>query len=65
MPLTKLTIDPIMGIMGAVNGVGYDIKPAEIFGLYPLIIIAVTILASALTALYTKTIKASDTADIE
>ena len=65
MPLTKLSIDPIMGMMGAVNGVGYDIRPAEIFGIYPLIIIAVTVFAAALTALYTKTVRSSDTADIE
>ena len=65
LPLTKLTIDPIMGIMGAVNGVGYEIKAAEIFGLYPLIMLAVTILAAFITALYTKSIKSSDTSDIE
>ena len=65
IPLTKLAIDPIMGIMGAVNGVGYDIRPLEIFGIYPLIILAITILAAFITSLYTKTIKSSDTADIE
>ena len=65
LPLTKLTIDPIMGIMGAVNGVGYEINAAEIFCIYPIIIIAVTMLAAFMTALYTKTIKSSDTADIE
>ena len=65
LPLTKLAIDPIMGIMGAVNGVGYEIKAAEIFGLYPLIILSITILAAFMTALYTRTIKSSDTADIE
>ena len=65
IPLTKLAIDPIMGIMGAVNGVGYEIRPVEIFGIYPLVILAVTILAAFLTSLYTKTIRSSDTADIE
>ena len=65
LPLTKLTIDPIMGIMGAINGVGYEIKAAEIFGIYPVIILSVTILAAFITALYTKTIRSSDTADIE
>ena len=65
MPLTKLTIDPIMGIMGAVNGVGYEIRPAEIFCIYPLMILAVTVLAALFTALYTNTIKSYDTAYIE
>ncbi|MBO6230620.1 MAG: FtsX-like permease family protein [Ruminiclostridium sp.] len=65
IPLTKLAIDPIMGIMGAVNGVGYDIRPLEIFVIYPLVILAITILAAFITSLYTKTIRSSDTADIE
>ena len=65
LPLTKLTIDPIMGMMGAVNGVGYEIRPLEIFGLYPLTSIAVTIFAAFLTSLYTKTVRSSDTANIE
>ncbi|MBR5089412.1 MAG: ABC transporter permease [Ruminiclostridium sp.] len=65
LPLTKLAIDPIMGIMGAVNGVSYEIRAAEIFGLYPMIILAATVLAAFLTALYTNTVKSSDTADIE
>ncbi len=65
LPLTKLAIDPIMGIMGAVNGVGYEIVPGEIFAVYPVIILAVTILAAFMTSLYTNTIRSSDTADIE
>ncbi len=65
IPLTKLSIDPIMGMMGAVNGVGYDINAWEIFGIYPLVMIAATMLAAFVTSLYTKTIKSSDTADIE
>ncbi len=65
LPLTKLAIDPIMGIMGAVNGVSYEIKAAEIFGMYPGIILAATVFAAFLTALYTNTVKSSDTADIE
>ena len=58
-------IDRMMGIMGAVNGVGYEIRPLEIFGIYPLVIVAITILAAFITSLYTKTIRSSDTADIE
>lgn len=65
LPLTKLIIDPIFGIMGAIGGIKYTIKPLEIFVIYPLIMIAFTITGASLTALYTRTIKASDTADIE
>ncbi|WP_019679474.1 ABC transporter permease [Ruminococcus flavefaciens] len=63
-PVTKLCIDPIFGIMGAIDGVDYNIKPLEVYALYPVIIIAVAILGASLTALYMRSIKASDTADI-
>ncbi len=65
LPLTNLAIDPVFGIMGAVDGVEYTIKPLEVFVSYPLIILAATALSAFLTALYTKTVKASDTANIE
>ena len=65
LPLTNLAIDPIFGIMGAVEGVEYTIDPLEVFVIYPLIILATTALSAFLTALYTKTVKASDTANIE
>ena len=65
LPLTKLTIDPIFGIMGAVNGVDYNFRFTEICVVYPILIIAATLLGAFLTAQYMKTIKASETADIE
>ena len=65
MPLTKLIMDPIFGMMGAVGSIDYQFGVLEIFGLYPAIIFCVTILSAALTALYTRIIKPSDTASIE
>lgn len=65
LPLTKLAIDPIFGIMGAVSGIEYEINFFEVFAVYPLIILAVTVLSTFLTSLYVGTVKASDTADIE
>lgn len=65
LPLTKLIINPIFGMMGAIGNIDYQINALEIFGVYPAIIFVVTVLSTALTALYTKTIKASDTASIE
>ena len=65
MPLTKLIIDPIFGMMGAIGNIEYQFNVLEILGAYPVIIFCVTVLSAALTALYTKTIKASDTASIE
>ena len=65
MPLTKLIIDPIFGMMGAIGNIEYQFNALEIFGAYPVIIFCVTVLSAALTALYTKAIKSSDTASIE
>ncbi len=65
IPLTKLTMGPIFGIMGATGHIEYKIDPLEQFVVYPLIILAATALSVMLTSLYTRTIHASDTADIE
>lgn len=64
-PFTKLTIDPIFAMMGAVAGISYEIRPIEIFVVYPLVILAATLAGTFLTSLYTKSIKASDTSNIE
>ena len=64
IPMTNLCIDPIFGMMGAVD-VEYNIDPLQIFLLYPGAVLAMTVLVAWLTALYTKTIKSSDTANIE
>lgn len=64
-PFTKLMIDPIFAIMGAVAGISYEIRPIEIFVVYPLVILAATLTGTFLTSLYTKSIKASDTSNIE
>ena len=65
VPLTKLIADPLFGVMGAVSGVGYEIRPFEIFAVYPLTVMAATVIGSFFAALYTRSIKASDTSDIE
>lgn len=65
LPVTKLCIDPVFSILGALNGVDYNIRPVEIYAVYPLVVITATITGAFLTALYMKKIKASDTSDIE
>lgn len=65
LPLTRLIMDPIFGIMGAIGNIAYQFNIPELFGLYPVIIFCVTVISAALTALYTRTIKPSDTASIE
>ena len=64
IPMTELCITPIFGIMGAVD-VDFNIDPLQIFLLYPGIVLGMTVVVTWMTALYTKTIKSSDTANIE
>jgi len=64
IPMTELCINPIFGMMGAVD-IDYNIEPLQIFLLYPGAVLVMTVLVAWLTALYTKTIKSSDTANIE
>ena len=65
VPVTKLVMDPIFAMMGAAKGIDYAIDPVETFVIFPVIIFGAVIAGALLTALYTKNIKASDTADIE
>ncbi len=64
-PFTKLMIDPIFAMLGAVAGISYEIRPIEIFVVYPLVILSATLAGTFLTSLCTKSIKASDTSNIE
>ena len=65
LPMTKLVIDPIFAMMGATGNIRYEINAPKVLGLYPAVIFAVTLLSAAMVALYTKTIRPSDTASIE
>lgn len=64
IPMTKLLISPIFGLMGA-SKIDFNILPMKIFGYYPGMILVMTILVTFVTALYTKTIKSSDMANME
>lgn len=64
IPMTELCINPIFGMMGAVD-IDYNIDPLQIFLLYPGAVLVMTVIVAWFTALYTKTIKSSDTASVE
>lgn len=64
IPMTEVCINPVFGMMGATD-VEYHIIPLQVFGLYPGIVLFVTVAVTWMTALYIKTIKSSDTANIE
>lgn len=65
MPFTKLCFDPIFGSMGLEMGVEYVQNPVEIYAVFPVIVLAATVVSAFLTSLYTKKIKSSDTSSIE
>ncbi|MBO4927306.1 MAG: ABC transporter permease [Clostridiales bacterium] len=64
IPMTNLCISPIFGMMGAYE-IDYAIKPLEIFVIYPGIILLATLLVASLICLTSRSIHASDTANIE
>lgn len=65
MPFTKLCFDPIFESMGLEMGVEYVQNPVEIYAVFPVIVLAATVVSAFFTSLYTKKIKSSDTANIE
>lgn len=64
LPITKLWCNQVFGMMGA-HDINYFINPVHIYLLYPGIVLAATVIISAIAALSTNKIKSSDTASIE
>ena len=65
LPMSKGLLTFIFAQIGSVSSTGIAFDAVEIFAVCPAILIGVTVMGTLLTALYTKTIKASDTASIE
>ena len=65
VPLTNLCITPVFSAMGNSSSISFLIRPVEIFVIYPAALLLMTALSAGAAALYTNTIKASHTADIE
>lgn len=65
MPVSNVMMNWVCNMVGDVSGLKCDFDSLEIFVICPAILIGVTVIGSFLTAFYTKTIKASDTASIE
>lgn len=65
LPLTELTVGPIFTMMGADFGIEYVIKPLEVFVIYPLLVLFVTLASAFFTSLHLGSVKASECSDIE
>lgn len=64
-PFTRLIMAPLYQALGAVKTIIVTVNPMDSFVILPVSVLAVVVLSASLTALYTGSIKASDTADIE
>ena len=65
MPLSNFMMNKICLLIGDVSGIKCAMDPVEVFAVSPAIVIGVALIGTMLTAMYTKTIHASDTASIE
>lgn len=64
IPVTDICISPIFAMMGETD-VKFVISPIQIFVIYPMVIFVVTVLTAGMVSLRTKSVKSSDTANIE
>ena len=65
VPVTKLVSDRIFAIMGARSGFEYEIRPLEIFAVYPVAVAVVVIVSALLTSLYIKSVRPDAMGNIE
>ena len=63
-PLSKLLVQPIFRTMGAYN-ITFDIHPLEVYLMYPLLVLVVTVLASVAAAMRLRKISAADRTNME
>ncbi len=63
-PLSQLLIGPIFRMMGAQN-ITFEVRPLEVYVLYPLLVFVVTVCASLLTALQVRRISVMDASNVE
>ena len=64
-PATKLIMDPVFAMLGALRGISYAHNPLETFVIFPAIVFSAVMAGTFFTALSMRRIKASDTASIE
>lgn len=63
-PLSVLSVEPIFKIMGAYH-IKFEVVPWEVFIMYPLIVLGVTVCSSMLAALQVCRVQASEATNIE
>lgn len=63
-PISEATMGQIFKSLGA-QSISFVVNPIENYLIYPILMLAVTLIATSLTALYTRTINASEISNIE
>lgn len=63
-PLSQICVTPVFQMMGA-QSITFEIRPLEVYVLYPLVVFVVTVLSGMCAALQVKKIPASDASNIE
>ncbi len=63
-PLSQVCVGPAFQMMGA-QSITFQVKPLEVYVLYPLLVFAVTITSSMLTARQIRRIAASEASNAE
>ena len=64
-PLSSALFSFVCSMIGDVSKIAVDYDAVEVFVIYPLLLIGAAVIGTFFTALYTRSIKASDTASIE
>lgn len=65
LPLTEFSAGPIFSMMGADFGIEYEIVPMEVYVIYPVIVLVVTMVSAFVTSLHVRSISASECTNIE
>lgn len=65
LPLTELVVGPVFAMMGADFGIEFDIRPMEVYVIYPALVLGVTMISAFLTALHTRSIHARECSGVD
>lgn len=65
LPLSSVMVNAVFNLIGDIKNISADFNALEIFLICPLILIGSAVFGALMTALCTRTVKASDTASIE
>ena len=63
-PISNICVTPVFQMMGA-QSISFDVRPLEVYVMYPLAVFLVTVLAGMCAAMQVKKIPASEASNIE